>query len=119
MPGKTNGFGAWVTKWRRAKSLSVKQAADAVGITRGYLWGIERSKFGIPSERVLRALGVTLDIPEDEVLARAGRLPADVIEALKARPDLVGLVRVARGLSPDAIRTLGADVARHGLDTPG
>jgi transcriptional regulator with XRE-family HTH domain len=57
-------FGAILRDARKARRIPIGRMAAAVGVTKGYISGIERSRVAPPRERVLRRLARALGLPE-------------------------------------------------------
>lgn len=78
---------------RAAKGVSLRDLAEAVGVSASFLNRIERGEHVRISDRTLAGLAVALSLPVDDVFQRAGRLPPDV-EAYV----LSNLVRIRRSM---------------------
>jgi transcriptional regulator with XRE-family HTH domain len=90
-------LGEMLRTLRTGKNMSVRSLAALVGLSNGYLSTLERNLAGPPSEQKLRALASVLGVNPDALLIAAHRLPADVRDALLAKPELLDLVRRAVG----------------------
>ena len=88
------------------RDFSVRALAGRIGVSAAYLSLVERGAER-PTEAVLRALATELCLDPAPLLALAGRVPAEVAEALLARPALADLVRAAQDLpEPDLQRII-------------
>lgn len=77
------------------RAFSVRALAARLGVSATYLSLVERGAQR-PTEAFTRALAEELGMDAAPLLALAGRVPADVTEALRARPALADLVRAFR-----------------------
>ena len=69
-------FGPWLRARRRETGIGIREMSKLTGTTRGYLSKIERgSSFGIPSRKVLAAIGKVLGYSEEAMCRIAGRVP--------------------------------------------
>ena len=71
-------FGEIIRKHRIRKGLSMREVADAVGISSSYLSLIERDFLAPPVDAKLVALGKALGYRGDRIYIIAKRLPPDV-----------------------------------------
>ena len=98
-------FGETVRKLRQERRqkdrrFSLRQFADAVGMSATYLSKVERGELPPPAEEKIRAIAGLLGVDAEELVALAGRLPRDVTDLLHHRPQaLWPLLRKAAGLS--------------------
>ena len=92
-PGPDTGLGEFIRRQRELGHLSVRQLADACGISNAYLSQIERG-YRNPSSFVLKALADGLEMSAETLYAQAGIIDpsegeaADVIEAIRHDPYL-------------------------------
>ena len=91
--GPDNGLGEFIRRQRELGHLSLRQLADACGISNAYLSQIERGSRN-PSSFVLKALADGLELSAETLYAQAGILDpsdgraGDVIEAVRRDPYL-------------------------------
>lgn len=105
--GSSEEFGLYVRQLRQAKAMTQEQVAERVGVTLAYYnKACERGVLPPPSAEVLDKLAVVLETDRDDLFARAGVVPPEVLEALRGRPDLYALVRASEVLEPDQVRRL-------------
>ena len=101
------GFGNHVRRRRetlkaRDPRFSVRQLAARIGVEPSYLSKVERELEPPPSEAKIRALARELEEDPDALLARAGKVAADLQKAICRRPTLFSqLIRELRN-EPDA-----------------
>lgn len=89
----TSTFGARIRELRKAKKLTQRQLAESVaarlkekdrrGFDFTYLSKIENDRMPVPSVPAIMELAAELEAPSDELLALAGKAPADLAEKLK------------------------------------
>jgi transcriptional regulator with XRE-family HTH domain len=105
-PQKT--FGDLLRATRVAKGYTLRKFAELVDVSPTYLSQIEQGKVERPptAERV-RAMAMALGQNADEWIALAGRVPDDVREIIRSRPDTIpALLRAAKGLTAEELRKL-------------
>jgi transcriptional regulator with XRE-family HTH domain len=85
-------LGAVVRSSRREKGLTLRALAALVEVSATYIHQIERGE-RIPSEGAARALAKVLDLDVDRLSLLAGSVPADVLAALRAHPELLTRIR--------------------------
>ncbi|HEX6910843.1 MAG TPA: helix-turn-helix transcriptional regulator [Longimicrobium sp.] len=86
------------------RRYSVRQVADRVGIQPSYLSKVERGEVSPPSEDTLVRLARDLDVDPDLLLAMAGKVSSDLLDAIRRRPLLFGeLIRQLRDLPDHAV----------------
>lgn len=92
-------------------SYSVRQVAERLGIQPSYLSKVERDIGSPPSEETLVRLAADLGVDADVVLALAGKVSADLREAIRKRPQLFGqLIREMKDLPDHAVLRLVREV---------
>lgn len=102
-------FGDYVRQAREARRArdrrySVRQVAQRVGIEPAYLSKIERGEQPPPGEAKIRLLAEDLSLDADVLLAMAGKVSADLREAICRRPQLfAALIRDLKDLPDHAI----------------
>ena len=67
---------------------SLRQTATRVGIEPAYLSKIERGDMKPPGEGTIRRLAEDLSLDSDVLLALGGKVSTDLLEVIKARPQL-------------------------------
>lgn len=93
-------FGSMIRQRRVERDIGLRELSRRVGISPAYLSKVETDQFPPPSEGKLVAIANELRLDPDAVLAQAGRIPADVIEAIKRHPiEMARLVRTAGQLA--------------------
>ena len=83
-------FSERVRELRKAKNLSLRALAEAVGVSFTYISKIENDKldFGdYPSEDLIRKLATALGTDQDELLVLAKNVPPEIRERVFERPD--------------------------------
>ncbi len=91
--------------------FSLRQVAERVGIEPSYLSKIERGREQPPGEETIRRLADEIEEDPDILLALAGKVSADLIEIIRARPALVaGLLRSVRSLPAKRVNQVARQV---------
>lgn len=89
-------FGATIRKLRETKGIGLRRFAKAVELSPTYLSRVERGQLLPPAEDKVLAIARELDQDPDVLLAMAGRVASDLIEAIKSHPRELGpLIRSA------------------------
>jgi transcriptional regulator with XRE-family HTH domain len=81
-------FGAFVRSRRAAVGISLRAAAQQLGVNPAYLSRVEAGKVAV-SERLIHRLVGVLGCDEDEPLLLAGRLPEPIREMVAKQPSRV------------------------------
>lgn len=93
--------------------MGLRRCAERIGMSPTYLSRIERDEFLPPSEDKVRAIAKVLGQNEDEFLALAGRLPADLPEIIRRQPrEMAAFLRTAEGLPSAKINQLVEEAAK-------
>jgi transcriptional regulator with XRE-family HTH domain len=111
-------FGEFVRERRAAKNIGLRQMSKMIRVSPTYLSKVERDEFPPPAEDKVKAIAGIIGCDADDLLARANRVPSDVIEIIKSRPmELARLVRSTTGLPPDIISSMvaWAQIEQRGL----
>ncbi len=102
-------FGSYVRERREARRrldrrYSLRQVAQRIGVEPAYLSKVERDEVPPPSEEKVRRLAAELDEDVDMMLALAGKVSADLLAVIRARPALfASLIRELRSAPDHAI----------------
>lgn len=86
-------FGRYIRHQRLEKKLTQQEVAERVGTSTPYYNKIENAVLPPPGPETLDSLSKALGADRDELYAMAGKIPSDVIDALKGRPNLWRLIR--------------------------
>lgn len=90
-------FGTQLRNLRHDRNLSLRQLSDSVGLSRSYLLQIEQGEVPVPKYAHLTSIALGLDVPADDLLLAAGRLPTDIYWAMvlhfQQHPDALAAVR--------------------------
>jgi HTH-type transcriptional regulator, competence development regulator len=111
-----NAFGDHLRRCREVRkaqdpSFSVRQLAQAIGVEPSYLSKVERGLEAPPSEPRIVALALALGEDPDVMLALAGKVSSDLMEAIRLRPVLFGqLLRELRNLPDHAVLRIVREV---------
>lgn len=85
-------LGPYLKQQREARGIGLRALARQVGVSPGYLCGVEAERRP-PSPAVLQRLSRALGENNEALLMRAGKIPQDVLSALQEQPDLLPQVR--------------------------
>ncbi|MFV1988934.1 MAG: helix-turn-helix domain-containing protein [Gemmatimonadota bacterium] len=116
MPEDTRTFGEYVRTRREAlretdRSYSVRQVAGRIGVEPSYLSKVERAHVPPPSEATVIRLADALGEDRDVMLALAGKVSSDLMEAIRRRPQLFAeLIRDLRDMPDNAVLRLVREV---------
>jgi len=109
-------FGQFIRDRREAlrgadSSFSVRQVAGRIGVQPSYLSKVERSEVAPPSEATIVRLAGDLNVDPDVLLALAGKVSTDLMEAIRKRPVLFAeLIRELRTVPDHAVLRLVREV---------
>lgn len=109
-------FGEFVRRSRLEKqagdsAFSVRQLARRVGIEPSYLSKIERGQEAPPGENTVRRIAEELGQDVDEVLALAGKVPADLVAIIHERPAAVAeLLRSVKRVSSKRVSEISKQI---------
>ncbi len=90
-------FGRYLRETREDRDITLTELARRIQVSIPYLSRIERERENPPPDRLLISIADALDVPRDQLFARAQRLPPD----LRARTsDVIASYRAqqARGV---------------------
>lgn len=111
-----NLFGAHLRALREARrrldpAFSVRQLALRIGVEPSYLSKVERGLEPPPSEPRIVALAVALGEDPDVLLAFAGKVSAELLAVIRARPHLFAqLIRDLKDLPDHAVLRIVREV---------
>ena len=71
-------FGQYIQRRRRELRLSQREVAQRLGLDFTYLSKLENSRGEPPGEDTVRKLAAILGVDEEDLLARAGKVPSDL-----------------------------------------
>jgi transcriptional regulator with XRE-family HTH domain len=99
-------FGGHVRKVRESlkekdRSFSVRQVARRIGVEPAYLSKVEREEVSPPSEGKIRSLALELGEDPDVLLSMAGKVSSDLLEIIRRRPQVFGLLLRSLGETSD------------------
>jgi transcriptional regulator with XRE-family HTH domain len=105
-------FGKRIRDLRAAKKeadpkFSLRQFAQAVGISATYLSKVENGEFDPPAPDTIKKIAALLGTDADELLALAGKVDPDLSKIIIEQPKaMADFLRVARDLPEDEIKKL-------------
>lgn len=105
--------GKYLTTVREEKGFSLSKAAKAFGISKSYLSEIEAG-LKCPSDVVIRSISEHLNLNEDDLFRRFGKIPLLAREQLELMPGLQKLLAKVRRkkISEDKQHELMEDLQR-------
>jgi len=109
-------FGQYIRQAREAlreqdRRYSLRQTAMRIGVEPAYLSKIERGDVAPPSEATIVRLADDLGEDRDMLLAMAGKVSADLREAIMRRPKLFAeLIRQLKDAPDEAVLRLVREV---------
>ena len=96
---------------RKEPRYSVRQVAARIGVQPSYLSKVERGDVGPPSESTIVRLAEDLGEDPDVMLALAGKVSSDLLEAIRKRPRLFAeLIRELKDMPDRAVLRLVREV---------
>lgn len=102
-------FGAFIRGERMAREIGLREMAKMIGVSPTYLSKVERDDFPPPAEDKVRAIAKVIECDADELLARAGRVSADISTIIKGhrhQEALAALLRTTKGMTAEQIGRL-------------
>ena len=108
MTGKpSKPFGQVLREKRVAKGFSLRKFAEQVQVSPTYLSQVEQGNADPPTAERVHRMAELLGENADELIALAGRVPADLSEIIqKHSTEMPQLVREASGLTAEQLRKL-------------
>ena len=101
-------FGAFIRREREAKGLSLRDMAKKIKVSPTFLSKVETEDWR-PGEDKLRNIAQVIGCDPDDLLARAGRVPAELSEIIKQSPhrhEITALLRTAKGFTAEEMEKL-------------
>ena len=95
MADKQNKFGQELRRLRKGLKLTQDQLAELAGISAAYVSQLENGEKQ-PTDRVITKLCGALDIPENRLLIKIGKL----------KMDLAGTLAIGRNEAPELLATI-------------
>jgi transcriptional regulator with XRE-family HTH domain len=111
-----DGFGSYVRKRREEllqsnRDYSVRKLAARIGVQPSYISKVEREEVAPPSEETIARLAEALGEDRDVLLALAGKVSADLRQAILKRPKLFAdLIRQLRDAPDHALASVVREV---------
>lgn len=98
-PGSPGSFGESIKALRLDAELTQRQLAETVGIDFTYLSKLENGRGERPSEKLVRQLAAVFGADEEDLLAKAGRVPGELGERAQSDLTFARLLRRLPNLS--------------------
>lgn len=119
VPFDVHGLGEFLREQRRQAQLSLRQLADAAGVSNPYLSQIERG-LRKPSAEILQQIAKGLEISAETLYVRAGILDEEVRDGQEsARPGVQEAVAADPGLTEEQKQALLQIYASFRRETTG
>lgn len=93
-------FGQYLREQRRNANISQRELARRVSVDFSYISKLENDRLPPPSAKTLIAIADVLGTPRDEILARGGKIPTEVEEAIAGSPGAQGFLQDAQLMKP-------------------
>lgn len=78
---------------RKELKLTIARAAELLNIAGSHLHGIESGKISRPKLEVLLKMSILYDIPTDDIIILARKIPSDVYFKITDNPQLLNIIR--------------------------
>jgi HTH-type transcriptional regulator, competence development regulator len=101
-------FGAFIRREREARGLSLRDMAKKIKVSPTFLSKVETEDWK-PGEEKLRKIAEVIGCNPDDLMARAGRVPAELSEIIKQSPhrhQMTALLRTAKGFTAEEMEKL-------------
>lgn len=95
----------------RLKRFKLREFSRLLDVSPTHLSDVENDR-RVPSEDLLTRIASHLDLDLDELLAAAGRVPADARRFVQGNPRAVSLFRKVSSLGPNQLRRLEKETDR-------
>jgi transcriptional regulator with XRE-family HTH domain len=102
--GDGSGFGRYLRDRRQGAGLSQRQLAGRLGIDFTYLSKLENGHEEPPSHDTLLRLATELGVPASHMLARAGKVPAELRKRASEDPEFAFLVQQLPKMPQQSLR---------------
>jgi transcriptional regulator with XRE-family HTH domain len=97
-------FGKRIQQLRRDRKLTQRAVAEKLHIDFTYLSKLENGRGESPGEETVRGLAKLYDVDVEELLALAGRIPAELRERAQEDPEFATLLRTLPNLSDQQLK---------------
>jgi hypothetical protein len=106
-------FGQMLRRLREGAGISLRSFSKMVDRTPTYISKIERGELLPPAEEVIREMARILRQDAEEMMALAGRIPADLPEIIREHPrEMALMLRTARRLTPEQLGEITQSMTR-------
>lgn len=112
---KGDSFGTRIQQLRREHEMTQRHVAAELGIDFTYLSKLENDRGEPPGEETVRRLAQLFGIDPEELLAKAGKVPAELRERAQGDVQFATLLRTLPNLSEDQLQRVykSAGLPRH------
>jgi HTH-type transcriptional regulator, competence development regulator len=99
-----DSFGKRIHELRRERGLTQRQVAAELRIDFTYLSKLENDRGEPPGEELVRRLAELFEVDAEELLAKAGKIPAELRERAHGDLQFATLLRTLPNLTPDELQ---------------
>ena len=104
---KQETYGAFTRRLREEKDFGLREFAKMLGVSATYVSQVERDELPPPAEERVVKTAELLGVDRDELMARAGRVAADLEEIIRDKPKAAGvLLRHVKKMSAEELDEL-------------
>lgn len=108
-----SSFGQIIRDRRTEKKISLREFAKKIEVSPAFLSKVERDEFNPPSTEKISLIARYLDLNQDELLAHAGKIAADLPEIIRKQPkEMATFLRTVRHLTSNQIQALSQEAER-------
>ena len=98
---ESHEFGQRLKAYRTSRQLTLEDVAQRMGISKGYIYQLERGTVVPPPDERIMEFARVLQVSPDELFAAAGRVAPDVVVIYRTSPVRMGaLMRMINVLGP-------------------
>ena len=107
-------FGEYLRSKRKEAGISQRELASRISVDYSYISKLENDRLPPPSARTVVSIAEVLATSRDDFLARVGKIPSDVEEAIGSNPSAQGFLQDAQlmALSDDEWREIRAALSK-------
>ena len=89
-------FGQYLRGKRREAGINQRELASRISVDFSYISKLENDRMPPPSAKTVVAIAEALSASRDEFLARVGKIPSDIEEAIGGSPGAQGFLQDAQ-----------------------
>jgi len=92
-------FGQKLKQFRRAKSVSQRELAAAVGVDFSYISKIENDKLPPPAADTILKISTALGIDSESLISESGKLPSNIKKMVTNNPEAIRFFNTADNMN--------------------